>query len=276
MASSASSSLPGDPGRVPEESGSLAAFKREISQLIGVNLAEYQDRQMERRIQTLMRQEGASDPISYLEVLRSDPRKLHEFTLGVTIHVSEWFRDAERFEDLARVVMPELLERFQRLRIWSAGCSVGCELYSAVIVADRLGALDRCEFLGTDIDEDVLGRARAGIFGANEQKGLAALDARRYFEPVDAGALQLQPELAGRARFERHDLLADPYDQGFQLILCRNVTIYFTPDSKARVYRHLSSALAPAGVLFLGNVERVMPPDASLQPFRPSFYRKRA
>ena len=276
MASSASSSLPGDLGRLSEESGGLDAFKREVSQLIGVNLAEYQDRQMERRIRTLMRQEGASDPTTYLEVLRSDARKLREFALGVTIHVSEWFRDAGRFDDLARVVMPELLERFQRLRIWSAGCSVGSELYSTMIVADRLGALDRCEFLGTDVDDLVLNRARSGIFGAGDQKGLPAHDARRYFVPVGEGALKLRPELLGRARFERHDLLADRYERGFQLILCRNVTIYFTPDSKAKVYGNLSSALDLDGVLFLGSVERVMPQDASLQPFCPSFYRKRA
>ncbi len=276
MASSASSQLPGDLGRLPEDLGDLDAFKREVSQLIGVNLAGYQDRQMERRILTLMRQEGASDPTTYLEVLRSDARKLREFALGVTIHVSEWFRDAGRFEDLARVVMPELLARFQRLRIWSAGCSVGSELYSTMIVADRLGALERCEFLGTDVDAEVLGRARAGVFDAGEQKGLAARDARRYFEPVGDGALQLRPDLVDRARFERHDLLADPYGRRFQLILCRNVTIYFTQDSKARVYGHLSSALDVDGVLFLGNVERVTPPDSSLQPVCPSFYRKRA
>lgn len=253
----------------------LDAFKKEASSLIGVDLGAYQDRQMGRRILALMGRAGQSDPGAYLDVLRSDERRLREFSLGITIHVSQWFRNPDQFETLADAVLPELLERFGRLRIWSAGCSLGAELYSTMILVDRLGALDRCEFLGTDLDDEVLAKARQGVFAPGDQKGLPAEVVRRDFEALADGQMRLAPALASRARFARHDLLADPYGRGFHLVLCRNVAIYFTAAIKARVFSGLASALEPGGFLFVGNSERIVDADScQLHPVRPFFYRK--
>lgn len=250
-------------------------FKREVSPLVGIDLGAYKDRQMERRINALMSRANVSDHLSYLELLKRDSRRLQEFIDGLTINVSEWFRNPEQFQALEREILPDLFDRFGTIQIWSAGCSVGCEIFSVVIILDRLGMLGRARLIATDIDERALEQARLGRFGPAEQKGLTPEIMGRYFTEEPGGFLRFAPELAGLVRFEKHNLLSDPAPTGCHLAICRNVVIYFTEESKAITHRSLLNSLVKGGILFVGSTERIFRyRDLGLEQVRTFFYRK--
>ncbi len=258
-----------------ENPDALAAFKRDVSPLVGIDLGAYKDRQMERRINALMSRANVPDPDSYLALLRSDPRRLQEFIDGLTINVSEWFRNPEQFQALEREILPDLLERFGTIKIWSAGCSIGCEIYSVLIILDRLGALGRCELLGTDLDDRALEQARDAWFLPSEQKGLSPELIRAYFDADVRDRIRFKPALAGLVTFERHNLLSDPAPMGCHLAICRNVVIYFTEESKALIHRSLLNSMPKGGILFVGSTERIFRyRDLGLEQVRTFFYRK--
>lgn len=264
-----------DPARRGAEND-LTDFKRRVSPLIGIDLGAYKGQQMARRITTLMTRANTSDPEVYLALLQSDAKMLQQFIDGVTINVSEWFRNPEKFEELETAVLPELLEEFPRLKIWSAGCSIGSEIFSVAIMLDRLGALDRCELIGTDVDDKALGQAREAVFAPHEQKGVLPDVVDAYFEPRGDGGLALTRRLADRVRFERHNLLADPTLTGCNLIICRNVVIYFTMESKRVLHQSFLRALLPGAVLFVGSTERIFDyRELGLTQVRSFFYRKK-
>lgn len=255
-------------------------FKRQIAPWVKLDLEQYKPRQMERRIRAMMTRAKVDTLEAYYEILKADPQRLQEFIDGLTINVSEFFRNPEKFDELEREVLPELFSRFDRLRIWSAGCSSGAELASVAIVLDRLKALDRVELLGTDIDRGILERASQGLYYPYELKNLSAADFERYFTPVEgrgieAGSARLRPELLRRLAYQPQNLLEDPPLSSCHLILCRNVVIYFTQESKNKLYRDFFQALAPGGILFIGGTERILDfrDIGFLQP-RPFFYFK--
>ncbi|MBM3269117.1 MAG: protein-glutamate O-methyltransferase CheR [Candidatus Sericytochromatia bacterium] len=253
----------------------MAEFKKQVSPLIGIDLDAYKDKQMARRIASLMGRANVQDPDAYLALLRSDPERLQEFIDRLTINVSEWFRNPEHFEILEAQLLPQLLERFGHLRIWSAGCSIGSEIYSVAILLDRLGALDRCELLGSDVDERALEQARAASFRPHEQKGLTPAVTHRYFTRDDAGDVRLTRQIADRVAFDRANLLTDPAPGGCHLTICRNVVIYFHEESKAIIHRSLANSLVPGGILFVGSTERLFNHRRlGFEQVRSFFYRK--
>ncbi|MBI6546569.1 MAG: protein-glutamate O-methyltransferase CheR [Cyanobacteria bacterium NC_groundwater_1444_Ag_S-0.65um_54_12] len=208
--------------------------------------------------------------------MRSNPERLKEFVDGLTINVSEWFRNPEKFAELEQWVLPELLRHFPRLRIWSAGCSIGSEIFSVAILLDRLGMLGCCELVGTDIDSEVLKNASSGVFAPHEQKGLTAELIDRYFVLLDGGYIQLRKDLASRVQFKQHNLLVKPFESGWQLIICRNVAIYFNENTKQRLHDTLYEALELNGILFVGSTERIFNyRELGFVQFRSFFYQKR-
>lgn len=255
-------------------------FKRRIAPWVKVDLDQYKPRQMERRIRAMMSRARLDSLADYYALLKADPMRLQEFIDGLTINVSEFFRNPEKFEELQREVLPELLSRFERLRIWSAGCSSGAELSSVAIILDRLGALDRAELIGTDIDRGILERARQGLYHDYEIKNVSPEDLARYFEPLEAsdggaGSVRLRSTLRRHLTYRPQNLLEDPPITACHLILCRNVVIYFTQESKSKLYRAFFEALLPGGMLFIGGTERILDyRDLGFQSPRPFFYLK--
>ncbi|MDE3075576.1 MAG: chemotaxis protein CheR, partial [Chloroflexota bacterium] len=136
-------------------------FKRRVRERTGIDLASYKPDQMRRRLRTLMQRSHARTFTEYFRLLDRDPEKLREFQAFFTINVSELFRNPEKFDVLRRVVLPDLLNRHARLRVWSAGCSYGAEAYSIAILLKELAPRSRHYILATDVDESVLTRAQA-------------------------------------------------------------------------------------------------------------------
>jgi chemotaxis protein methyltransferase CheR len=187
---------------------------------------------------------------------RRDPAVRATLRRSILVPVTGLFRDPEQFELLEKLVMPGLLGRRHGLSAWSAGCSDGSELYSVVLMLRRLGVLARCRLLGSDLSAGRVELARRGA--------MVSATVRREARPV--------------LRWERRDLLREPPPPGaFDLVLCRNVTIYFEPTAQRAVYIKLAAALRPGGVLMLGTCERVLAPGQfGLAASGPHLYRKDA
>ncbi|MGI6128536.1 MAG: CheR family methyltransferase [bacterium] len=250
-------------------------FKAAILKRTGIDLNAYKERQMIRRISTLMLTRGASDFVSYLSLLDRDPDCLREFLERITINVSEFFRNPERFDELKHRYIPQLLSSGRRqLKVWSAGCAAGEEPYSlAMLLAENVPG-QIIPVLATDLDKQALREAKAGRYPSVRLKNVPPELKERYFT-TEGDFYVAEPTLKGRVRFERHDLLRDPYDTDFDLILCRNVVIYFTEQAKEALYTRFAQALRPGGILFTGATEQIFQPQRyGLKSIAPFFYER--
>jgi chemotaxis protein methyltransferase CheR len=215
----------------------------------------------------------------YAQLLERDPERRQEFKDYVTINVSEFFRDADRFGELERRVLPDLLRTSATLRIWSAGCSIGAEPYSMAMMLRELAPGKNHTILATDIDQTILDRARVGRdYLASDIRNVGAERIKRWFFQQPDGKYSIAPAAKGIIRFDKHDLLRDRYPTGpFDLIACRNVVIYFTEEAKDRIYQGFAAALRPDGILFVGGTEAIMRPQTfGLRVMGPGLYRKAA
>jgi chemotaxis protein methyltransferase CheR len=225
-----------------------------LSAASGLRLETFRQEHVADRIRRAIAAEGVATADALAAVLRDDPRARERFRRSVAVSHSGFFRDPEQFEALEERILPRLLERSTRLRVWSAGCANGLELWSVAVVLSRLGALEGALLLGSDLLEENLDVARAGVYDV----------------------VEISPARRLRARWERRDLAQEPSPPGrFDLVLCRNVAIYLHPDVKARVHRLLAGALSPGGVVMLGRSERLGDPAAlGLRRVEPHVYER--
>lgn len=249
-------------------------LKRKVLSLTGIDLDSYKSHQMHRRLDSLVFSNSCS-VIQYCERLQAEletRRKLLDF---LTINVSEFFRDTEQFDLLKNTILPGLLTRNHRLNIWSAGCSHGGEPYSVAILLDGISPGIRHRILATDIDDGVLARARnGGPYSSHDVRNVDKLRLQKYFSESPNG-YWIKDTIKDRVEFRQLNLLSDHLESGFNLILCRNVIIYFTEKAKARLIEGFYKSLKDNGVLFLGASETlVIVPDRPLEQLGTCFYKK--
>lgn len=251
-------------------------FQKTVQRLIGVNLASYRQGQMRRRLDALVQRVGAQGYAEYARMLERDPARVQEFRDYFTINVTEFFRDVDRFRFLETTVLPELLAKRSPLKVWSAACSNGAEPYSVAILLRELSPPLSHKVLATDVDVTIAERARrADKYVAAELKNVSPARLQKAFTQAPDGSYTVRPEIRSLVDIRLHNLLTAPPMQGFDLILCRNVVIYFTDEAKAVLYKHLVDALQPGGVLFVGGTEMVASAhQLGLTAIGPSFYRK--
>ena len=233
-------------------------FKKKIASYIGLNLFNYKNAQMERRIVSLMNRNNIFKLDEYYKLLTDSKEKLEEFTNMLTINVTEFFRNTDKFDELEQKFIPDLLKKHGSIKIWSAGCSCGAEIYSIAMILDRLNALDKCILIASDFDQNILNRAKNGHYSRFEL-GTIRPEYKKYFKPLDAAGekFQVDEKLTSKVRFERRDLLNGTFEKNFHLILCRNVVIYFTEEAKDKLYADFYNSLITGGVLFIGSTERI-------------------
>jgi chemotaxis protein methyltransferase CheR len=252
-------------------------FRKRAYQLTGLDLTSYKAPQMHRRLTALLARLKVDNFVAYASLLERDAQRRQEFKDYVTINVSEFFRDADRFGELERRVLPELLAGGKPVKVWSAGCSIGAEPYSLAIMLRELAPGRMHSILGTDIDETILDRARAGTgYLESDIRNVGAERIGRWFSKGGDGKYSVGSQPRTMITFQKHDLLRDAFPRGpFDLVACRNVVIYFTEDAKERIYQGFVDALRPGGILFVGGTEAIMRPQTlGLQVVGPGFYRK--
>lgn len=239
-----------------------------------IDLSAYKRPQMERRINSFMRTANATDYAAFIKLLQSDRGLYQRFIEHLTINVSEFFRNKNHWDILESQVLPQLLAEKKSLRLWSAGCSTGEEPYSlAIMMKERFpGKIER--ILATDLDEEVLAKAKIGLYNA---KSLVAANPgikEKYFQQ-EGGFYRVKDEIKKEVQFKQHDLLKDIYPDSMDLILCRNVVIYFTEETKEKLYKKFVTALRPGGVMFIGSTEQIFQArEIGLKSIATFFYQK--
>lgn len=250
-------------------------FCRKVERLTGIDLADYRSEQLKRRLQSIMARSGAANLAVYARMLEHDPQLLREFCDYLTINVSEFFRDPDHFALLGSQVLPGLLVSAQRLNIWSAGCANGAEPYSLAILLEELSSGNKHRLLATDIDDRSLQRAQGGRdYRRQDVRNVPIPLLRKYFTQQD-GRYAVVERIRRRPVFKKHNLLRDPFEEGFDLIVCRNVVIYFTAEARERLFHRFSASLNPGGVLSVGTTELVRNCHRfGLESLQPSLYRR--
>jgi chemotaxis protein methyltransferase CheR len=222
---------------------------------------------IETALSSLLRERGIStlDELITILVMGKEPALSNQVVEALLNNETYFFRDRAPFDLLARHALPQLATRrdsTKRIRIWSAGCSTGQEVYSLAMLFAEDPAKWRgwtVDVLGTDVSSTVVDRARAGTYSQFEvQRGLGINQTIRWFEERDDGWRAVE-EIRKSVRFQVHNLLESPPHPGeFDIILCRNVLLYLTGDKRRMAFDRIASALAADGWLMLGAGETVI------------------
>ncbi len=249
-------------------------FKKAIFEMTKVDLNAYKEKQMKRRIDTLISKNGIAGYNEYVQTLKSDKERFEEFVNYITINVSEFYRNPDQWKLLDQEIVPELLRKYGRnLKIWSAACSTGDEPYSLVMALSRHIPLSQIKIQATDLDKQVIQKAKVGLYSEKSIVSVPKDLKDKYFTKVGPS---YQISIKKRVEFKEHNLLRDPYPTGYHLIVCRNVLIYFTEEAKCDVYRKFQKALAPGGILFIGSTEQIINHKEVGYTRKNSFYYEKA
>jgi chemotaxis protein methyltransferase CheR len=252
--------------------------KASIKQRLRIDLENYKDEQMKRRLDSWLVRTHSSTWDAYFSLLSSNSEELERFRNYLTINVTEFFRDINRWMALRDEILPYLLSTKSResdgLKFWSAGCSIGAEAYTLAMMMAEGVPLRKYSLLATDLDRGALQKAKSrGPYVQEDIRNLSLAQRQKYMTP--AAPYYVRESLQKNIRFEEQDLLAARFDVGFDLIVCRNVVIYFTAEAKDKLYAKFAAALCPGGILFMGGTEIISGPvKYGLQNFGISFYKK--
>lgn len=248
------------------------AFKKDVYALTKIDLSSYKEKQMRRRIDSLIRKNGCASYADYVKKLKTDKAIFEEFVNFLTINVSEFYRNPEQWELLDKEFIPELIRKYgESLRIWSAACSTGDEPYSLVMALSRHLDLSKIKITATDIDKQVIATAKVGLYSEKSISNVPEDLKRKYFTKVGS-SYQISEDIKRRVEFKEHNLLADQYPRDCHMIVCRNVLIYFTDEAKNSVYAGFAKSLKDGGILFIGSTEQVTEYKSMGYKRRYSFY----
>ncbi len=233
-------------------------FKKEIMAMTTIDLNSYKEKQMKRRIDTLILKHGIKGYDQYVKELKTNTEYFDEFVNYITINVSEFYRNPDQWKLLDKDVIPQLVNKFgKRLKIWSAACSTGDEPYSLVMALSKHMPLDQIKILATDLDKTVINKAKVGLYNSKSIASVPDDLKKKYFTQVGP-SYKIADEIKARVEFKEHNLLKDPYPSDYNLIVCRNVLIYFTEEAKDDVFRKFNKSLAKGGLLFIGSTEQII------------------
>jgi chemotaxis protein methyltransferase CheR len=232
-----------------------------VAQRYGYDFRNYALASLKRRIWNTMRQERVERISQLQDRVLHDPACMERFLLALTVNVTAMFRDPSFYQAFRERVVP-LLRTYPFIRIWHAGCSTGEEVYSMAILLYEAGLYDRCRIYATDMNAAVLNKAKAGIFPLDKMQDytgnyLKAGGARSFSEYYTAAYDHaiFRPWLRDQITFSQHNLAIDGSFNEFNVVLCRNVMIYFNKTLQERVHRLLYTSLSVFGILGLGHAE---------------------
>ncbi len=252
-----------DKNVIADQDRDFNILKRQILKDKGFDCSPYRDKYVKRRLAIRMMANNVDSYKDYAMLLKRDPTEYDELIEALTITVSEFFRDTSVFEYFRKTVIPTLIQDKRRknqkiIRIWSAGCASGEETYSiAIVMSDFLGA-NLGKFLiivhGTDIDDASLEKAKQGDYTFEEVKNVGKDFLPRYFI-FDSGKYRVRDKIKGMVKYGKHDLISGKPLAHFDVIFCRNVSIYFSRDMHEKLYMAFYNALNNDGFFVMGKTE---------------------
>lgn len=250
-------------------------FKKAVFELTNINLSYYKERQMKRRIDSLINRNNYKGYYEYYQALLQDKELLEQFIDYLTINVSEFYRNPGQWEILKKEILPKLLNtRSNRLKIWSAACSTGEEPYTIVMILREYLPFDKIHILATDIDKEAIRKAKKGVYIEKSLESLPKVYIRNYFTK-EANMYKISDQIKSCVEFRHHNLLEDDFPKDCDLIVCRNVLIYFTEEAKIMLYKKFYDALQEEGVLFVGSTEQIIFPQRyGFKSIHTFFYKK--
>jgi chemotaxis protein methyltransferase CheR len=264
----------------------LPQFYLMLEQQVGIALDDTKQYLLESRLLPLAIKNGYADVYALIKHLTQSPIGATHWQAfeALTTNETSFFRDKHVFEALKKTILPELIEARKKektLRIWSSACSAGQEAYSlAMLLREDFGHLSdwTIEIKATDISELILEKAKSGIYSSMEaHRGLDAHYLQKYFTHLEKGSFQVKPIIRQMVNFSHHNLVGNwPYYPKFDLIMLRNVLIYFRQDAKDKVLLKMHQQLNGSdSVLILGAAESIYLNDLySLVPLdKISFYK---
>ncbi|OEF98710.1 CheR family methyltransferase [Desulfuribacillus alkaliarsenatis] len=249
-------------------------FIKKVYKKSGLDLAQYKEPQMKRRLTSLYLKHGHKNFNEFFDAIDKDRKLYDEFLDRMTINVSEFYRNSNRWSILQEKILPNIIKTNSRPKVWSAACSTGEEPYTLAIILSELLPTSSVNVTATDIDESAISRAKNGVYVKRSLQEVPDQIVKKYFRETEQG-YAISDDIKKRVTFKKHNLLADRFDTGYDLIVCRNVMIYFTDEAKDELYRKFSNSLRSGGVLFVGSTEQIFNPQSyNLKALDTFFYEK--
>ncbi len=249
-------------------------LKVKINQVLGIDLGYYKPQQMQRRLSGYLTRLHL-DTRGFCGLIGRDPEATNELREFITINVSEFFRDPAQFDVLKKVGLPEILNSLGPVKVWSAGCSHGGEPYSVAMLLNELAPGRNHQVQATDIDRQILRRAQAG--GPYAEADVRAMSKHLLIKYFDKKGTEFwaKDELRQMVKFKELNLLSDRFSLGLDLIICRNVVIYFSDEAKHTLNQRFYNSLKPGGFLFVGGTEALLgAEDIGFNRVRSSLYQR--
>ena len=263
----------------------MARLEDYVNRNFGIDLSQKQNL-VQGRLNNYLMQRGFCSYTEYLARLFSDTsgaeaEKLMEL---LTTNYSYFMRETDHFDFLKRVALPEFMRKItdHDLRIWSAGCSTGEEPYGLAMLIGEFFGMEKVtwdsKILATDISNQALAAANAGIYSADAVKSIPPQWRSTNFAVLPSGQYQVKRQLKDEIIFRKFNLMQQqdfPFKKKFHVIFCRNVMIYFDAESRNRLVRRFYQALEPGGYLFIGHSEFIDRGEHAFSFVRPSIFQKR-
>jgi two-component system CheB/CheR fusion protein len=261
--------------RAPAQ-GELEPIVEKISEEHGFDIRGYKRTTLYRRIRKRMTDARCSSVREYLARLQTDPHEHAQLINTILINVTEFFRDPEAWEYLCRSCLPPLLKHKpagEPVRAWSVGCATGEEAYSlSICIAELLAGEPRAvKIYATDMDEGALSAARAGVYGPSDLENVSSERRERFFEELPGGRFKVRREVRTPVIFGHHNVLRDPPISRLDVLVCRNLLIYFDGDTQQQILKRFHYALRHGGYLFLGKAETLMSRSTLFRPVEPRY-----
>jgi chemotaxis protein methyltransferase CheR len=235
-------------------------FIQGIKRKTGIDLSLYKEAQMKRRLTALYEKRGYGSFQEFFSSITRDREEMEEFLDRMTINVTEFYRNYKRWEVLEKKILPRLLREQKTLKVWSAACSTGEEPYTLAMMLAKYIPLSQICINATDIDKNAIQRAKNGIYPERSLNEVPREMKARFFTQ-EPPFFKLNEEIKETVTFKQQNLLVDPFEGNYDLIVCRNVLIYFTEEAKNILYKKFNASLKTGGVLFVGSTEQIFNPS---------------
>jgi len=253
-------------------------FKKAFYNQSKINLDLYKEKQMKCRITSLVEKNGYNTFMTFYWAMLRDKDLYDTFINYLTINVSEFYRNPSQWELLENTIIPMLIKRkgnAENIRIWSSACSTGDEPYTIVMLLNRFVPLSKIKIIATDIDTGAIHKAQQGVYQERSVKDLPKEFLDKHFTCINGNLYKISDEVKRCVDFKKLNLLEDTYPQDMDLIVCRNVLIYFTDEAKQYIYENFNLSLVQDGILFLGSTEQIIGSTRfGFRPIQTFFYQK--